>query len=299
MFDDYHKCVYDCTIHVYTPSGVAIKSTIPEWKRPGTIHSAPEVDISFLSRRPVYAEMQLNQLQRLGVRIRFGEKVVSVREAIDRVVVKMANGEELSGDVCIGANGIGSKIEGFNTGADVAVQDSGYAVARVAYPRDVIKQGSPAASLLKNVEKQPQFRTYVSDDVHVILFLTKDYVAWCFTHPSGDQAKESWYNLQDADALITELEKPNTNWDPAVIDFLRQTPVKVVDWKLKWRDGTKQWTSDGGRLLRLGDAAHAFFPTAGNGAVQALEDGVSIGECLRLGGKENVQTATKVHNELR
>lgn len=299
MYDDYHKCIYDCTIHVYTPSGVAIKSTVPEWKRPGTSHSAPNVDISFLSRRPVWAKMQFDQLQRLGVPVRFGEKVVSVREATDRVVVRTSKGKELIGDFCIGANGIGSKIEGFNTGADVSVQDSGYAVARVAYPRDVIKKGSPAASLMVNVEKQPQFRTYVSDDVHVILFLTKDYVAWCFTHPSDDQAKESWHNLHDADALITQLENTNTNWDPAVIDFLRQTPVKVVDWKLRWRDGTKKWTSDGGRLLRLGDAAHSFFPTAGNGAVQALEDAVSIAECLRLGGKKNVPIATKVHIELR
>ena len=299
MYEDYHKCVYDCTIHVYTPSGAAIKSTIPEWKRPGASHSAPGVNVSFLSRRPVWAKMQLDQLQRLGVQIRFDEKVVSVHETTDRVVVKTAKGEELAGDVCIAANGIGSEIEGFNTGADVKVQDSGYAVARVAYPRDVIERGSPAASLLKNVEKQPQFRTYVSDDVHVILFLTKDYVAWCFTHPSGDQSKESWSNLQDADALITGLENKSANWDPAVIDFLRQTPGKVVDWRLRWRDGTKQWTSEGGRQLRLGDSAHAFFPTAGNGAVQALEDAVSIAECLRLAGKKDVQIAMKVHNELR
>lgn len=73
----------------------------------------------------------------------------------------------------------------------------------------------------------------------------------------------------------------------------------MVDWKLRWRDGTPQWTSDRGRLVRLGDAAHAFFPTAGNGAVQALEDSVSLGECLRIAGKKGIRQATKVHNKLR
>lgn len=112
-------------------------------------------------------------------------------------------------------------------------------------------------------------------------------------------AEESWNNLRDAEELLPELYAAGEDWDPAVIDFLKQTPKKVVDWQLKWRDSEYQWTSKGGRQLRLGDAAHAFFPTSGNGAVQALEDGMSIAECLRIAGKDNVPDATRVHNELR
>lgn len=112
-------------------------------------------------------------------------------------------------------------------------------------------------------------------------------------------AAESWGNLRDVKDLFLYLDRAGDNWDPAVIDFIKQTPEKVVDWNLRWRDGTYQWTSDGGRLVRLGDAAHAFLPTAGNGAVQALEDGNSLAECLQIGGKANVQWATKVHNKLR
>ncbi|OQV08773.1 FAD binding domain-containing protein [Cladophialophora immunda] len=298
MHADYHECIYDCSIHVYTPSGVPIYSTYPEWRRAGA-HAASDVQISFLKRRPVYARMQLNQLERLGVSVLFGQKVVSVREKGDEVVVSTASGETFVGDVCIGANGIGSSVEGFDTGPDVAVQDSGYAVARVAFPASTLKPDSPAATLMKNIDVQPEFRTYVADDVHLILFLTQDWVAWCFTHADNGETAESWGNLQDPDAIIPLIERSSNNWDPAVLDFVRQTPTRVVDWKLRWRDGTEQWTSESGRLIRLGDAAHAFFPTAGNGAVQALEDGVSLAECLRIGGKENVHWATKVHNKLR
>jgi 2-polyprenyl-6-methoxyphenol hydroxylase-like FAD-dependent oxidoreductase len=95
------------------------------------------------------------------------------------------------------------------------------------------------------------------------------------------------------------LEKAADEWDPAVLDFVRSAPPEIVDWKLRWRDGAKQWTSDRGRLIRLGDAAHAFFPTAGNGAVQGLEDAVSLAECLRIAGKDLLTKATKVHNKLR
>lgn len=84
-----------------------------------------------------------------------------------------------------------------------------------------------------------------------------------------------------------------------MIDFLNHIPEKVVDWGLRFRDPVEQWTSDGGRLAKLGDSAHAFLPTAGNGAVQACEDAITVAECLRLGGKENVPWAMRVYNKLR
>lgn len=40
----------------------------------------------------------------------------------------------------------------------------------------------------------------------------------------------------------------------------------------------------GGRVLFLGDAAHAMVPTLGQGATQAIEDGVVAGAVLRIGG---------------
>lgn len=84
-----------------------------------------------------------------------------------------------------------------------------------------------------------------------------------------------------------------------MLDFVLTAPNQIVDWKLNWRDGAEQWTSDGGRLVRIGDAAHAFFPTAGNGAVQGLEDAVSLGECIRIAGRASSHLATKIHNKLR
>ncbi|KIW21072.1 hypothetical protein PV08_01651 [Exophiala spinifera] len=299
MHADYHKCVYDCSIHVYTPSGLSIHSAMPEWKQPGAVHSAPDVDISFLKRRPVYAQMQLDQLNRLDIPVHWGEAVTAVREEDDLVIVVTSLGNQFVGDVCIGANGIGSKIPGFDTGPETKVQDSGYAAARVAFPRSTIEAGSLASTLFKNIDVQPEFRTYVGHDIHLILFLTRDWVAFTFTHPDYDSAQESWSNLKRPSELIPYLEKASDEWDPAVLDFVRSSPTGVVDWKLRWRDGTEQWTSDGGRLVRLGDAAHAFFPTSGNGAVQALEDTVSLAECLRIAGKKNVPFATKVHNKLR
>lgn len=87
---------------------------------------------------------------------------------------------------------------------------------------------------------------------------------------------------------------------PAVAALIKTTPKgSVVNWQLKLRDSHEQWTSPGGRVVQLGDAAHAFLPTSGNGATQAIEDGITLATCLQLGGKSQAANATKAYNKLR
>lgn len=125
--------------------------------------------------------MQLKQLERLGVPVHYGSQVVRIDEDNDKVTCVTASGKTYEGDLCIIANGVDRAIEG-GAGTSVKVQDSGYAVARVAFPASTIKPGSPASALLKDVKEHPDFRVYVGKDIHLILFLTPDNVAWVFTH---------------------------------------------------------------------------------------------------------------------
>lgn len=73
----------------------------------------------------------------------------------------------------------------------------------------------------------------------------------------------------------------------------------LVDWKILWRDPHPLWTSPKGRVVQLGDAAHTFVPSSGNGATQAIEDAMSLASCLEIGGKSNIPMALRVHNLLR
>lgn len=118
------------------------------------------------------------------------------------------------------------------------------------------------------------------------------------THKATDSSKESWHNLKEPDYLVTKLHEVHPDFDPEALDVLHQVSQPTVDWRLMWRDGSERWTSENGRVIAIGDAAHSFFPTSANGVVQALEDGLSLGECLHLGQKD-LGWATKVHNKLR
>ncbi|KAJ5300031.1 hypothetical protein N7476_011588 [Penicillium atrosanguineum] len=164
------------------PDDFEVTNQHPEWKRLGAIYPVPDVEVSFIKRRAVFAQMQLDQLTRFKVPVLWGRNAVSLRESGDAVVVTADTDEQVVGDMCIVTDGIGSTLQGFIISGDLQVQDSDYAIARVAFPRNAIKDGSPAATLLENVEVNGQFRTYLARDVHLISFLTKDWVAWAYTH---------------------------------------------------------------------------------------------------------------------
>ncbi|KAI1096067.1 hypothetical protein F5B19DRAFT_502411 [Rostrohypoxylon terebratum] len=88
-------------------------------------------------------------------------------------------------------------------------------------------------------------------------------------------------------------------WSPLLQEAILHAPQNSIKrWPLCSRDPHPRWTSTGGRVVPLGDSAHGFLPTWGNGAVQSLEDAVSHAECLRLAGKGNEGIATRdVHRE--
>lgn len=66
-----------------------------------------------------------------------------------------------------------------------------------------------------------------------------------------------------------------------------------------WRDPQPVSTSPGGLVVQLGDAAHTFLPSSGNGGTQAIEDALSLAACISKAGKDNLPDATKVHSLLR
>jgi 2-polyprenyl-6-methoxyphenol hydroxylase-like FAD-dependent oxidoreductase len=105
--------------------------------------------------------------------------------------------------------------------------------------------------------------------------------------------------LNPSQALKT-LHDTGLSWDARVLAVVEKTPPNsVVDYKISWRDPDSVWTSQPGRIIKIGDAAHAFIPNSTNGATQAMEDGISLAACLRLAGKQKIALATSVHSKLR
>lgn len=90
------------------------------------------------------------------------------------------------------------------------------------------------------------------------------------------------------------------DWPEVADRVIRATPPgTLIDWPLLWRDPQPLCSSPGGHVVQVGDAAHTFLPSSGNGGTQALEDAISLAACIGVAGKEHIQDAARVHNLLR
>ena len=156
-------------------------------------------------------------------------------------------------------------------------------------------------------------------DMHLMVWRSQDLMSWLITHKvyfrlipksipqiisntvrqDDGTATESWHDRTSIeDVLMFTAKVPG--WPDIMNRVIKTTPEGgITDWKLMWRDPQSHWASPGGRVVQVGDAAHTFVPSSGNGATQAIEDALCLASCLQLGGKSNIPLAVKVHVKLR
>lgn len=101
--------------------------------------------------------------------------------------------------------------------------------------------------------------------------------------------------------MLADIDIGNpTPWAPIFKQLVQLTPPKtIVNFELFWRNPQPSWSSPGARVIQIGDCAHSFLPSSGNGATQAMEDAVSLSTCLQIGGKENIPLAVRTHIKFR
>lgn len=83
-------------------------------------------------------------------------------------------------------------------------------------------------------------------------------------------SKQSWVSTGDVN-LMLDTFKDFPEW---MKDVFKQTDDLGL-WQLRDIDPLTTWTK--GKVILIGDAAHAMLPTQGQGASQALEDAEALG----------------------
>jgi salicylate hydroxylase len=196
--------------------------------------------------------------------------------------LRFANGESTEADVVIAAVGIQSVMQRYV----VAPQPPEYSGVR-AY-RGLIAR-----------EKFPQWRkethqVWMGDGKHFMVFPVRsgsllNYVGFV---PTTTETVESWSAPGDRDQLAASF----MGWDPCVTALLEKVET-CFWWGLYDRRPLPSWTN--GRLALLGDAAHAMLPHLGQGANQAIEDGVALAVLLESCDAAEVPTILKRYEQLR
>ena len=212
--------------------------------------------------------------------VRTGSRVVAFEETRDDVRVELAGGEEVRGDLLVGADGLRSATRQLLLGEREA-RFTDVVVWRGLIPREKVPARYDA-----------KIMSWYGPRRHVLLYpLRHDrhpdsvYSLSAFV-PATEVHRESWTASGD----LADLRASLAGACPALRDLLAVMDGALIT-GIYFRDPLETWGSD--RVVLLGDAAHPAPPSAGQGAGMALEDAVMLAACLQRAGAGNGRAALR------
>ena len=191
------------------------------------------------------------------------KEVVSVEDLGDAAAVRCADGSMYNCEALIGADGLWSTVR-------KVVHDDGDPICAqfVAYRGTIPVDEAPAGSDLDNMT------IWVGPDMHFVQYVVKagrlfNQVA-VFRSRRYRADSDDWGTVEELDEHYSRFCEPV------------RTAVKKIGRDRRWpmfdRLPIANWTRN--RITLLGDAAHPMLQYVAQGACQALEDAVCLGECF-------------------
>jgi 3-hydroxybenzoate 6-monooxygenase len=216
-----------------------------------------------------------------NVTLRTSAKVESFDQDASGVRVHMTDGESLAGDALIGADGLWSRVREAVVG-DGKPRVSGH----IAY-RAVLKRAEVPAHLWSD-----DVLLWGGEKTHLVHYpLRRGELFNLVAVFHSNKYDEGWNTFGDT----AELNERFAQAVPQVKELLG----KIQTWKM-WvlcdREPVKNWTDR--RVTLLGDAAHPMLQYLAQGAGQAIEDAVVLGEALRY-ARGNVGEALQKYQQAR
>jgi 2-polyprenyl-6-methoxyphenol hydroxylase-like FAD-dependent oxidoreductase len=201
-----------------------------------------------------------------GVVIRYEKRLADVALEGERVIASFTDGTTEAGDFLLGADGVRSRVRA-------------WMLPDAAAPRDtrMIGIGGFCAPCASPPDPRDGDRlTFLSGPKHQFGYSKMSasrWGWWCHVHAESEAERASWLAGSDDDLRASMLERYR-GWAAPTEDFIRatesflRTPIHDIPTLPTWHRG---------RVLLLGDAAHAMSPAGGQGASLALEDAMVFG----------------------
>jgi 2-polyprenyl-6-methoxyphenol hydroxylase-like FAD-dependent oxidoreductase len=205
-----------------------------------------------------------------GVRIEHGKRLVDLTQTDQAVTARFADGTRASADILIGADGIRSTVRGL---IDPAAPQPRY-VGLLGFGARLAQTGlaSNHGKMQMFFGKRAFFGYQILDDGSGGWFANLPHREPMSTAEARAVRPEEWRGvLREAFA---------DDRSPAVDLIDRTDPAElVVTGGLEDIPSVPTWHS--GRVVLVGDSAHATSPSSGQGASLAIESAVQLARCLR------------------
>jgi salicylate hydroxylase len=214
--------------------------------------------------------------------VQTGHRCVGFEQDVDSARLTFENGVTAEADVVIAADGIHSSLQPY-----------------VTEPSPPVHSRSVAYRGLVSMDELPSWprgvsQLWMGEGKHFLTYPVRSGELLCYVGflPSDEHAVESWSAPGDRDALAEAFR----GWDSPVEELLTKVE-STFWWGLYDREPLSNWTS--GRLALLGDAAHPMLPHLGQGANQAIEDGVALAIVLAEADRAEVAEALDSYEAIR
>jgi 2-polyprenyl-6-methoxyphenol hydroxylase-like FAD-dependent oxidoreductase len=229
--------------------------------------------------RPRLHEILTSAVKRAGAKVTLGHKLASLTQHADGVEVELTDGSSGRYDLVIGADGIFSQVRSLVFPEAPRPRYSGQTIWRYNLPR-------PA-----DVDKLTMFNAL--DSKAGLVPLAPDLMYLLFVENAPGERPPT----RDPDQLADELRELLAGYGGAIGEVKTgiTDPSQVV-----YRPIDTIWVEppwDRGRVVLIGDAAHATSPHVGQGAAMALEDSVVLAE--ELANNDDLQTTFARFGERR
>lgn len=220
-----------------------------------------------------------------GVDIQYCKKFTSiVSEDTSSVTIGFADGTQATHSVLVAADGIHSKVRA----AIIPNSDpvyTGILVVAGAVPLSALSNpnGIPLVQPLaeSGINNQPSFLLAPQNPA------ATDFLAGT-QRRHAEETREGWARIAadrkfHRDFLLEGVEHRSELMQSAARGI---TDESIYTWPFYVTPRLERWHSEQGRVVVIGDGAHALSPTMGQGANQAVEDAWSLGLLI---GKIGVQ----------
>ncbi|MFV0515183.1 MAG: flavin-dependent oxidoreductase [Jhaorihella sp.] len=205
--------------------------------------------------------------------VRTGAHAVAFETGPDNAVLVLENGERVTGDLIVAADGIHSALRAQMHPDEGAPVWDGRMLWR-ATTRGPTFFGGGAMAVIG--DDSQRFVAYPIDEPDAHGEATMNWIAEK-RFPSGTgRMNVDWNSTADAGTILPLFEDWRFDWIdvPALI----RGAGTIYEYPMVDRDPLPHWTD--GRVTLMGDAAHPTYPVGSNGASQAIVDARVIGAKL-------------------
>ncbi|CAN5839284.1 FAD-dependent monooxygenase [soil metagenome] len=233
-----------------------------------TSQSLPDGTTSQTIKRADLHRVLHDEATSRGLRVEHGKRLVAAEETASGVQAVFEDGTEAVGDVLIGCDGVHSTVRLIIDPAAPAPTYAGL-IGTGGYARGVPVDTQPGS--YEMIFGRRAFFGYA---------MAPDGAVWWFANvPRRDQPARGEVETISSDERRRRLLQLYAEDAGPAIPLIQATPEIMAMNAIHAIPHLPTWHN--GRMIVIGDAAHAPSPTSGQGASLSIEDGVVLAKCLR------------------